>query len=113
MCEKLIDVYPTSYSLYACPLREFINNSLPKNVVWRKNKLGFPVPTEKWVYALDRAFVLDLLDNARSRRFFRIDKLKKEYQKQKVDVRMFARFILAETWMRVFDISGESTEASQ
>lgn len=86
------------------PLREFVNDKIPRKVVWRKNKMGFPVPGNKWIYELDPAYIIDLLDNAKSEAFFCISRLKKQYLTRKVDTRMFTKFILVEVWMRVFDV---------
>jgi len=34
-------------------LRKSIDNILPKNIVWRKNKVGFEAPTQSWLNSID------------------------------------------------------------
>ena len=87
------------------PLRNFIKDKLPEDVVWRKQKLGFPVPAKEWIYTLDQAYILRLLENSKSAPFFNIAKLKKAYLKRNVDIPLFTKFVLTELWMRVFDVA--------
>lgn len=89
------------------PLRRAVDDILPQNVVWRKSKLGFPSPTKAWLYQMPQEYVLDLLQNAKSREVFNLQKVKKQYLSGKGDTRMVERFILTELWMREFDVKIE------
>jgi len=89
------------------PLREYMEGLLPEDVIWRKNKLGFPAPTQKWLWQMPKEFVLNLLDNPRSKEIFNTNKLRRHYLKQKGDAATLGRFIMVELWMRKFDVSCE------
>ncbi|MCI8483539.1 MAG: asparagine synthase (glutamine-hydrolyzing) [Lachnospiraceae bacterium] len=89
------------------PLRTFINKRLPDKVVWRKNKLGFPAPSEKWLYKIPDEAMKDFLGNARSKKFFEVDKLCKIYEKKDKDNIMLRRFLTVELWMRMFQVEAE------
>jgi asparagine synthase (glutamine-hydrolysing) len=52
-------------------LRKVVNNILPNNVVWRKNKFGFEAPTKSWINsiqndmenAIKKSSIIDFLIN--------------------------------------------------
>lgn len=87
------------------PLREYVQDILPEDVVWRKNKLGFPAPSDRWLWEIPTDYVLNLLDNPRSKRYFNIKKIKKDYLRQYGDEEMIGKFIIVELWMRKFNIA--------
>lgn len=99
---------PTEYKLRggwtkAC-LRKFMENKMPKEVTYRKNKLGFSVPQKKWVDELNDHFAQELLQNPRSKKYFNIDSIRMAFnEKTNTDIRV--RFIIVELWMRIFDLN--------
>lgn len=97
--ERKIDKGYTKYLL-----RQYIDGKLPEDVVWRKNKMGWPSPRGRWIKRLDKAKVEELLDNPRSKKYFRIDKIKELCQKNPESV-PFERFLSVELFMRLFDVN--------
>ena len=49
----------------------------------------------------------DFLGNARSKKFFEVDKLCKIYEKKDKDNIMLRRFLTVELWMRMFQVEAE------
>ena len=96
--ERKIDKGYTKYLL-----RQYIDGKLPEDVVWRKNKMGWPSPRSRWIKRLDKARVEELLDNPRSNKYFRIDKVRELWQKNPEAV-PFERFLSVELFMRLFDV---------
>ena len=90
------------------PLRKYMVGMLPDDVIWRKNKLGFPAPTEKWLWEMPKEYIMELLDNAKSGAFFNIRKLKSDYLRHKGDASMLQKFIAVELWMRAFELRSEA-----
>lgn len=74
---KLSDKMKNGYT--KVPLREYMDGLLPDSVIWRKNKLGFPAPTEKWLWEMPQNYVLELLTKPYSAKYFNIKKIRKEY----------------------------------
>ncbi len=44
-------------------LRKVVDNILPSNIVWRKNKLGFEAPTETWLDSIKDMMMSSILDS--------------------------------------------------
>lgn len=86
------------------PLREYVEDILPKEVAWRKNKLGFPAPTRKWLDQIPKEFVIELLDNPKCAPYFNIKKIRKAYNNKKKNLEMVEKFILVELWMRTYNV---------
>ena len=86
------------------PLREYMKGLLPDEVIWRKNKLGFPAPTGRWFWEIPREYFMNLLDQPRSAEFFNLNKIKNDYMRKCGNEEMMAKFILVELWMRKFDM---------
>lgn len=84
-------------------LREYMNDKMPTEVTYRKNKLGFSVPQKLWIDELNEYFKATLLQNPRSVKYFNIEYIKKIFQ-DKTNENIRFKFIMVETWMRVFDI---------
>lgn len=84
-------------------LREKMDKSMPKEVVWRKSKNGWSSPAGCWVERFDKAEVENMLKNPRSERFFRMDYVRKLWQENRVCQDLEA-FFFAETFMRLFDL---------
>ncbi|MBM7560888.1 asparagine synthase (glutamine-hydrolyzing) [Fusibacter tunisiensis] len=86
-------------------LRKYMEDKMPKEVTYRKNKLGFSVPQKKWLDELNDYFKETLLDNPRSTKYFNIDYVREIFDK-KTNHDFRFKFIVVETWMRVFDVKG-------
>lgn len=86
------------------PLRDYMEGLLPDNVIWRKNKLGFPSPTERWFWEIPQDYFMDLLSSPLSEKFFNIEQIRNDYIRKRGDVEMMSKFMLVELWMREFDI---------
>lgn len=84
-------------------LRKYMEDKMPEEVTYRKNKLGFSVPQKMWIDELNDYFKETLLDNPRSSKYFNIDYIHEIFDK-KVDQDARFKFIVVETWMRVFDV---------
>ena len=104
--EKAVNI-PNDYKLRdgwtkAC-LRRYMEGKMPQEVVYRKNKLGFSVPQEKWLNELNDYFSDMLLDDCLSHRFFNMEYIRESFKnKTNSDARF--KFIIIELWMRTFDI---------
>lgn len=84
-------------------LRKHIEGKLPDEVVWRKNKMGWPSPRKRWIERLDKKRVEDLFSDARSAKYFNLKKIYKLYEE---DPEAYAveQFLNVELFMRVFDL---------
>ena len=84
-------------------LRAYMSDKMPEEVAYRKSKLGFSVPQEEWLNELNDYYKSKLVENARSSRFFNMEFIKEIFEKKThSDVRF--KFIMIETWMRVFHL---------
>lgn len=83
--------------------RKHIEGKLPEEVVWRKNKMGWPSPRKRWIERMDTEKVENLFCDARSAKFFDLKKIEKLY---KEDPEAFAveQFLNVELFMRLFDL---------
>lgn len=90
------------------PLREYMKDLLPDEVIWRKNKLGFPAPTDRWFWEIPKEYLMDLLNHPRSADYFNIERIRKEYLRKQGNTEMMGKFILVELWMRTFDLKSVS-----
>lgn len=84
-------------------LRKYIEGSLPEEVVWRKDKMGWPSPRKRWIDKLNPDKVEQLFDNPKSGKLFNVRKIKELWKKNPYAV-AFERFISVELFMRLFDI---------
>ena len=57
-------------------IRRAFEGRLPDEVVWRKNKFGFPAPRELWLSQIPDDFIADLLDHPRTASLFDIGALR-------------------------------------
>lgn len=87
-------------------LRKYLNNKLPQEVVWRKDKMGWPSPIERWTSKFDNKQVLDLFENAKSKKYFNIEALKRLY-KQAPASWPIEKFMVTELFIRLFDVQVE------
>ncbi len=98
---------PTNYKLRngwtKAPLRKYMEDKMPQNVVYRKNKLGFSVPQEKWLNELNGYFQENLLDNPKSRKYFNMEQIQDIFKNKSNDEMRF-KFVMVEMWMRIFNV---------
>ena len=85
------------------PLRKYIEGKLPDEVVWRKNKMGWPSPRKRWVDGLDSSKIEKMLKESRSTSFFDINKVKKLYNENPYALAM-EKFLNIELLLRLFDV---------
>lgn len=83
------------------PLREHIKGRLPEAVIWRKNKMGWPSPRNRWMERFDKDEVREYLMNPKSERFFNMKKIRELYKMNPV-ADAIEQFINVELFMRVF-----------
>ncbi|WP_206460025.1 asparagine synthase (glutamine-hydrolyzing) [Anaerovorax sp. IOR16] len=84
-------------------LRFVMQDKMPQEVVWRKNKIGFSAPIEKWTGQFSESYMDELFCHARSARYFDIDKLKTLY-KDNSSVVAVSNFVTIELFMRMFEV---------
>lgn len=84
-------------------LRKNVEGKLPADVVWRKNKMGWPSPRKRWIERLDKRAVKELIENAQSANYFNMDAIRKKWdndpQSYAIEV-----FLGVELFIRLFDI---------
>lgn len=84
-------------------LRKFVEGKLPDSVVWRKNKMGWPSPKERWVSRFETERIEDLFNNARTSKYFNIAQLKELYKISPASYPI-ERFIIIELFVRLFHV---------
>ncbi|HTR81367.1 MAG TPA: asparagine synthase C-terminal domain-containing protein, partial [Bacteroidota bacterium] len=93
------------WSKYA--LRMAMEGILPKEIQWRKDKMGFVTPQERWLQTLfSRMRTLLLDDSLRAAEFIDRENIEKKFHDNSVDIsgNMLWRLVNLEMWMRIFDI---------
>jgi len=86
-------------------LKKAINGLLPKNILERKDKMGFPVPLKEWMKAGPvRDFVADTLLSTRSlgRGIFQQKALHEMFEKQGVGSRRVWGALSLEIWFQTY-----------
>lgn len=84
-------------------MRKYIENRLPDNVVWRKSKMGWPSPRNRWIGSLDTAEVDKLFELPRSEKIFDINKIRALWKKNPRSY-VVEKFLSVELYMRMFDV---------
>lgn len=79
-------------------LREIVNNLLPKNIVWRKNKFGFESPSETWLSAYENEIKNSII-NSKILRVFCND-----IQFDNLDQKQIWKLYNISKWEEVYDI---------
>lgn len=92
-------------------LRNYLREKLPSDIVWRKNKMGWPSPAKKWVSGFDKKKVEELFDNSRSSSLFHLGEIKELYQKNPT-ARPVEVFFILELFMEQFDVKVRRYEKS-
>lgn len=86
------------------PLRKHMEGRLPGQVVWRRNKMGWPSPRKRWIDRFDNEKMEDLFQNTRSVKYFNVDKIKSLYHNH-ADHYIVEKFLNVELFMRLFDVN--------
>ena len=84
-------------------LRKSMEADMPEEVTYRKNKLGFSVPQKKWMESMEN-YIGKLLENPKSEKYFNIQNIRECFKDNENNEIMF-KFLMIETWMRVFDLT--------
>lgn len=74
---------------------------LPEKVLWRTHKLGFPAPFSEWFLKADPEYIMDLLHNPKSAKYFHVEVLRNEYKNGYISPE-FVEFVNYEIFMRLF-----------
>ena len=93
---KIID----GYMKY--PLRKYAEGRLPGSVVWRRDKMGWPSPRNRWVDRFDRKRVAQMLKESRCGKYFNVPAIRKLWEKDPYHYAVEA-FLNVEIFMRLFD----------
>ena len=95
---KIID----GYMKY--PLRKYAEGRIPDSVVWRRDKMGWPSPRNRWIDRFDKGRVAEILKEPRSGKYFDIRAVRKLWGRDPYHYAMEA-FLNVEIFMRLFDVS--------
>lgn len=95
LSEKIHDGY-TKYAL-----RKGFEGKLPDEVIWRKNKMGWPSPVKRWTDRFDKRRVTSLFEHPVSGDIFNVDKIRVDYEKESSSY-SFEKFLTTEILLRKF-----------
>ena len=84
-------------------LRKHFEEKLPSEVIWRKNKMGWPSPKKLWAERFDKDKVLELFNNSKLKKYFNLNNLKILYEKNPAAYPV-EKFIVAELFVRQFNV---------
>lgn len=97
-------------------LREAVGNLVPAAVLARQDKMGFPVPLNKWASGPVRDFLCDVLlsRSARQRGLYRTDEIERQITKTGKFSRLLWGLLCIELWHREFlDEAVEEPQGSE
>jgi len=85
-------------------LRKAVRNILPKEILDRKDKMGFPVPLSEWFHGELKDFVQSILlsEPARARRIYQTEEVEKAIRKEYKFSRQIWGLLCLELWFREF-----------
>jgi len=84
-------------------LREIMNGKMPDEITWRKDKIGFSTPIERWAKEIPEAYIEELTRNAKSSKYFNLDEIKKLFKKCPEHT-VIQNFLSIEIFMRLFEV---------
>ena len=84
-------------------LRKAVQNVLPEDIVWRKNKLGFEAPERTWLTAFEEPMKAAIRDSAILEQIAHKDRIVKQFTRLSLKER-WAYFNLA-VWERVYNVA--------
>lgn len=90
------------YSKYI--MREIFDDRMPKEVTWRGDKLGFSMPVDVWKHRIPKAYLQDLVVNAKSADYFKMNYLKTLVERNSVP-RELLQFLNVELFARKFGVT--------
>lgn len=81
-----------------------LKNTLPKEILNRKDKMGFPTPLNNWLAGPLKEYTLDTLKSqaARNRGFYKIDEIEKSILEEKKFSRNLWGALNLEVWAKTF-----------
>ena len=79
-----------------------MRDKMSNTVVYRKRKLGFAVPEDKWMVELQSQTNKLLESNILSHNYFDLNWINKYKDKPKYSKLIF-KFLIVENWLRVFE----------
>lgn len=83
-------------------LRMALQDEMPAEVIWRKNKIGFNAPEEQWLHTL-RADMLETINKSKIiKKVAHIDKLNKKFAN--LDMRLQWRIYNTAKWEELFNV---------
>jgi asparagine synthase (glutamine-hydrolysing) len=82
-------------------LRKIISPLLPKEVVWRKNKLGFNAPEKSWINRIDNQISTSIKESKILKELLDFDKINLET----IDLRTKWRLYNFAKWEEIFKVS--------
>lgn len=85
-------------------LRNYMNDKLPAEIVWRKNKMGFSAPQSLWDTELNENFYYGYLDDPICKKIFKVDKLK-QLVKKEPDNNTLKMAVIMIIFMRKFNVA--------
>lgn len=88
-----------------------LQNILPKPILERKDKMGFPVPLNQWLQGNSKEFVTDILFSNRTvqRGIYNIPQIEKIYKNEHQFGRVIWGLLSLELWHRIF-VDGDNRE---
>lgn len=99
MSIELSEKIHNGYTKYA--LRKGFEGKLPDEVIWRKNKMGWPSPAKRWTDRFDKEKVNNIFEHPVSDDIFNVDRIKKDYENDSSSY-SFEKFLTTEILLRKF-----------
>lgn len=84
-------------------LRNMMDGKMPDEITWRKDKIGFSAPVERWAKKISTEYFEQLTTNARSSKYFNIEAIKVLFQECPQHT-VIQNFLSIELFMRLFDV---------
>jgi asparagine synthase (glutamine-hydrolysing) len=78
------------------------DEKLPKEICWRKDKMGWPIPEEYWFHDGLRDWITQSVTESSLLRKMGRDQMAKEWLNSKRDVRKAVRYLNVAQWGRTF-----------
>ena len=82
-------------------IRKAYEPKLPKEVIWRTNKMGFESPTKKWMSAFPGDYLRTVISEAKTKELFKINDLMKMYENNPTSSEVF-NWLQVELFCRQF-----------
>lgn len=86
-------------------MREIFDSRMPKEVVWRTNKMGFGAPTDRWAALFPQEYLLSHAENAKTASIFKTQALAEQIRGGNRSRDIF-EFLFLEEFARQFHVEG-------